>query len=118
MCLCAHFIIGYYDGSMLEEEFNYLCKRLFKLLIKYVVPIDIQIDIENVQQSKFSEYRKVFLSHFQKEKVLNQYRQPNCNKYCHPLKKPNIVCKYYDVSQQDIFDSTVMIHVSNATHFN
>lgn len=69
--------------------FDTLCKSVSRLLTKERIPIDIKVLFENLEDEPMcAESKKMFQSYFDEEKLVKNYKQPQCNKYCKPLMNP------------------------------
>ena len=79
-----------------EEEFDCLfdafCQKIFNLMIKDKIPINIVLEINNVSdESKHDEYYdNTYLSYFSEKIIFKDYKPPQCNKYCVPLIAPKM----------------------------
>ena len=71
--------------------FDAFCQTVFNLMIKDEMAINISLKIREVpDKSKYDEYyNNIYLLHFNEEKILKNYKKPQCNKkYCMPLAIP------------------------------
>ena len=74
-------------------SFGKLCQSIYELLINKQIPISINYqmtfrDVED-QADFIQKCNLLFLSHFEEKKLLEEYKQPQCDEMiCTPLTKP------------------------------
>lgn len=91
--------------------FNTFCQCLLSLMVKDQVPIDVELQLKDINQVEFEKYKDLAYNlYFTETTFLNNYKKPKCNKYCHPLVKPKILFKFEVKNNR----SWATLHVINA----
>ena len=71
--------------------FATFCQRVYDLMMKHRIAIFIMLSMLKIpNKSKYDEYYEIYLSYFNQNRILNNYKPPQCNEYCVPLEKPQI----------------------------
>ena len=91
----AHFEIE--CEEKMDSLFNTFCEKIFDLMIKDEIAIDISLQIyQATDTSKHDEYYNVYVSYFNQQRIFKDYKLPQCNKYCIPLSIPKMSFSWND----------------------
>ena len=100
------------DPQITKENFDIFCSNVFSLMVTKRMPIDIKIEfVKSLDNYQFDDhYNQIYLSYFDQQKVLRQYKLPKCNKYCSPLQCPRMLFEY-------VGDQMCVFHVVNVERY-
>ena len=123
MFVSAHFQTRYQYQRKLygyETLFEQFCRRVFELMIKDEIPIEIDLTLNRIKNHGDKDrkyYKDVYDSYFNQEKMLKEYKEPKCNKYCEPLPIPKMSFKIEKDTEPDwvkLENPTITISISIA----
>ena len=120
---CKLYIIADFEADFPDDDGGFLfatfCQQVFDLMTKYEIAIFIVLSSLSIPtKSKYDEYYNIYLAYFNENRILKNYKQPQGNKYCVPLEKPQITFTWYNVAKWVKMAKMVFKNARKSDNFN
>ena len=110
--------VGISEIHDLGKKFEQICKNICQLLIKYQIPLSINITFRWFHQSLDTIkpiFQTIYSSFFDETNIIKQYKEPLRNKYCQPLLMPKLLfewtttrCVFCVVTAEQVNDCIIL----------